>query len=376
MDEFNDLEVCACVAYPRMGLDAAMKGLAETPRNHPPEVESQGRVFSGFEAFGSVERAIHLIGKTWDPGRTIKVGFLDGSIAQRAKVKKHAAEWLLYANLRFDFDSPNPDVRVSFRGTGSWSMIGTDCLMIPSGPTVNFGWVTDSSAEDSDRAVIVHEFGHMLGLGHEQSSPVNDIKWNRPVALAWYERTQGWSAQMVNDNVFAVFDPASVVSTSYDRASIMQYPVPAELTLNGNGIGWNSDLSPLDKQHVHEMYPGVAVGPPPAPPVKPPPPNLNLPHVTLNGQAAHVSVPAPGKPARFRFEAPAENVYELAVAVDHARGRAPLVVIVPDSTGQPLTIGLVHGRGRFRFEAGTYEIDVYNPIAGLTGVAWVKVGTN
>jgi serralysin len=66
--------------------------------------------------------------------------------------------------------------------------------------------VTDDSDDVSDRAVILHEFGHMLGLGHEQSHPDQDIRWDREKALRYYMQTQGWSAQMVVDNVFVVFE--------------------------------------------------------------------------------------------------------------------------------------------------------------------------
>ncbi len=43
--------------------------------------------------------------------------------------------------------------------------------------------------------------------------------------------------------------------TSHDPASIMQYPVPKELTLNGFTIGWNNQLSPDDKAFIAKMYP-------------------------------------------------------------------------------------------------------------------------
>jgi hypothetical protein len=36
----------------------------------------------------------------------------------------------------------------------------------------------------------------------------------------------GLVAQMVEDNVFRLFDPSEVEGTAYDRTSIMQYPVP------------------------------------------------------------------------------------------------------------------------------------------------------
>jgi hypothetical protein len=328
--------------------------------------------------------AIHMVGKTWQPGRTITIGFLEGSVVQQKKVQRWAEEWLQYAGLRFAFGAPNPEVRIAFNPrAGSWSNVGTDTLAIRSGPTMNFGWVTADSTDESDRAVILHEFGHMLGLGHEQSHPDVDIAWNKPAALDYYMTTQGWSAQMVVDNVFAVFDRSQVEGTAYDRNSIMQYPVPAQLTLDGRGIGWNTDLDDLDKQHIGVMYPGATAPPvPPVPPPPPPPPppilppvtiDAGLPRVAIGGPAVRQPIPAPGQPARFLLEVPSQRVLDLGVAVEQARGREPGVLVLPEGGAGPLTLALVNGRGLFLFDAARYELQVFNPIPKLAGSAWVKV---
>lgn len=41
-----------------------------------------------------------------------------------------------------------------------------------SQPTMNLGWIADDvMLEDSERGVILHEFGHVLGLMHEHQNP-------------------------------------------------------------------------------------------------------------------------------------------------------------------------------------------------------------
>ena len=96
-------------------------------------------------------RAIALLKKKlWKPGRTLHVRFLDGDPKVKAKVAAVAQEWSKYANIHFAFDdAPNAEIRISFLQPGSWSYIGTDCLMIPPNqPTMNYGWLTPTTPDD------------------------------------------------------------------------------------------------------------------------------------------------------------------------------------------------------------------------------------
>jgi hypothetical protein len=378
-------DIKACCSHELNSFQALIRSMSETVRNLYP-VYPSGAMTNLMAPLQPLS-AIHMIGKTWEPGRTLTVGFLEGSATQRKKVQRWAEEWLRYANLKFRFDiSGRADLRVAFNPrAGSWSNVGSDALAILSGPTINFGWVTDTSDDISDRAVILHEFGHAIGLGHEQSSPDQDIRWNKEAALRYYMQTQGWSAQMVIDNVFNVFDRSQVAGTVYDRTSIMQYPVPTELTTDGRGIGWNTELSALDIEHIAQMYPGVYLiqtptatptptpTTPPVPPKKPLPPGLV--EVVIGKPAAKVAIPRPGQPARFSLNVPTSQVIDLGVVVEHGRGREPVVVVKEAGTTTPLTLGLVNGRGLFQFDAGVYVLEVFNPFSALAGTAWVKAST-
>ncbi len=372
-----------CMALDLTGdraVEAARLALLEHEGNQPPT-----QAASAMFGYGrlSVEAAPHfipaaisLIGKTWQPGRTLGVGFLGGSDTQRSKVRRWVQEWSQFANIGFDFNATRPELRVDFTpNAGSWSLIGTDALTVPAGqPTINFGWVTNTSDDTSDRAVILHEFGHALSLGHEQSSPGQDIQWNYPKAFAYYMATQGWSAEMVQQNVFDVYGRSQVEGTPYDRASIMQYPVPAELTLDGRGIGWNTDLSDLDKQHIAAILPGRAT-----PPTPPPPRPPGRATILFNGPAAMTTIDQPGSPARFEMAVPGgpgrSTVVKLAVVVEHDPSRRPRVLATPSGM-QPFALGMPGGRGTFQFKSGVYDLDVFHSLPHGTGRVWIKAVTN
>lgn len=200
-----------------------------------------------------------LKAKLWSPGRTLRIRFLDGDPVVQQKVIQVAEKWLQVVNLKFDFGNhPTAEIRVSFRGAGSWSHIGTDALTIKdqSKPTINFGWLTPRSLPQEYNRVVLHEFGHALGAIHEHLSPAGGIPWNEPAVIEYYHKTNNWDEATTRLNVLSKYEAKLVNFTEFDANSIMLYPVPAELTIGGFAIPWsNSQLSPKDKEFMAKMYP-------------------------------------------------------------------------------------------------------------------------
>ena len=66
--------------------------------------------------------------------------------------------------LRITFDS----------GAGNWSFLGTLAQNVPPAQaTMNLGWVLDSpDPQPFEKGLILHEFGHALGLTHEHSGDI------------------------------------------------------------------------------------------------------------------------------------------------------------------------------------------------------------
>ena len=107
--------------------------------------------------------------------QSIPYSFLSGTFNQQNKVTKYINEWTKYAGVTFVVAGSNgqtasPLIRISFdASTGNWSALGSLAQSVPSGQaTMNLGWIFDTTDEQPyEKGVILHMFGHALGLTHE-----------------------------------------------------------------------------------------------------------------------------------------------------------------------------------------------------------------
>lgn len=199
-----------------------------------------------------VSRAMSAKGKQWAVGDTIDIAWIGGSQSERKFVQKHSEEWLKHANIKFRWSVPldQSDVRIAFnKRDGSWSYVGTDAMFVRENqPTMNFGWL--------DKATVLHEFGHLLGLKHEHQNPKSGIKWNKQAVIDSLSKPpNNWSLSEIYHNVLNQAKLSQVKATTFDPKSIMMYFFPAKWTKNGRGFTQNTRLSERDKEFISKLYP-------------------------------------------------------------------------------------------------------------------------
>lgn len=212
----------------------------------------------------------------WKPGSSLKVHFQSGDDALKRRVADIASEWCDYANLKFEFyyDPAKPPLRYRRirRPFGGYIRIpdglATDISITfweDGGGKSNIGSGSRQVARtghpsmhlplSGDTRVVLHEFGHALGLHHEHLSPSAGIKWNVPAVYEYYRVHYGWTREDVDNNVLSKLSATITNYTEFDPASIMLYAIPAELTLDGFSTGWNRELSATDKAFIARAYP-------------------------------------------------------------------------------------------------------------------------
>jgi hypothetical protein len=211
----------------------------------------------------SNEKAALLNEARWNAGDVIRVKFLEGDESLQERVRETAERWTEagMANVEFQWVDQDDDaeIRIAFvDGDGSWSYLGTVCRSIPDDqPTMNYGWLTPDSDDAELNRVVMHEFGHALGLIHEHQNPEGGIQWNEPAVIADLSGPpNNWDEAAITSNVLAHYASEDVTATPVDGDSIMMYPIPEAWTLDGFSADLNTDVSAQDREFIHQEYPG------------------------------------------------------------------------------------------------------------------------
>ena len=226
-------------------------------------------------------RAAFMNGKKWPNGSTIKIGFLKNKIlyngqqvdSQWSSHKQQFTKHIItehiapLVNLDFKWNVPieEADVRISFNeNMGAWCYLGTDCLHItnPKTPTLNLGWIDDNEDYDDisykgSGVVILHEFGHLLGMIHEHSRADAKLEWDKnKVYSTLGGPPNDWSKEDCNEQIFDQVKLSSFNGSVYDKNSVMEYYFPNDFFKNRPNLPKVNKLSRLDKIWMNKEYPG------------------------------------------------------------------------------------------------------------------------
>jgi hypothetical protein len=250
-----------------------LPGARTQSRLVPPEVAGEPAVRL---------RAVVVRSFTWRPGSAIKVCFNSGTPKAQARVARFAREWQQHANVVLDFEENGAprrckgenqeDIKITFLdGKGWWSLIGTRSRF--QDPSMNLQFFgTDQpvyangkpAPEAAIRTIVLHEFGHALGMLHEHQSPTAnceaEIDWEAAYKLG---ATMGWDKAQVDRNFRQFANSIELNASQVDRKSIMHYSLAPVLLKRGKDspcwVPQNDDLSDRDRRFIAGVYPPVAV---------------------------------------------------------------------------------------------------------------------
>ena len=247
-----------------MLLPASETAIRHNPANRPPDA-AVVKLASAMEIDPPSALAV-MVSKYWGPrGVKLTVGFLDNpEAALKKRILEHMNAWAKTANVSFVAAKTDPQVRIAREPLGYWSYLGTDVLHIePNKQTMNLQGFTMQTPDREFYRVVRHETGHTLGFPHEHMRAEIVKKLDEQKCIAYFGKTQGWSADEVRHQVLTPLAAESIMGTSEaDPTSIMCYQIAGELTTDGQPIPGGTDINKLDFAYAARLYPRTGKTPP------------------------------------------------------------------------------------------------------------------
>jgi Astacin (Peptidase family M12A) len=215
----------------------------------------------------------------------LRVCFMGGSPEVRAAIAEVANTWIRNdIGIRFDWGKQDKfrdcdpaggkenQVRVSFDKPGYWSQLGQNSVVYtkqeePSLNLEGFDKAADVAVLKQGEAegIILHEFGHALGLLHEHQSPnatcKDEFDWDH-INKTLAEPPNSWDQETINFNM-QPFSGEDLMMTQFDPSSVMLYYFPPDYYKDGDKSkcfipSANNEISETDFTTVAYMYPADA----------------------------------------------------------------------------------------------------------------------
>ena len=267
------------VAEPEDETDPAEISFTEGyPANLARRLKAQRQLLESTGVTGT-PKGVYSSAKTWclnQDDAVLRVCFFGGSPGLRRFVGSVAKRWVEgRSGLRLDFgkgkgrscrDGDRSHIRISFRRGASWSLVGMDSinpkLVGLTEPSMNLANLTKIKSTKKIRRIILHEFGHALGLEHEHQNPKGACgkAINFQAAMQVFGGAPyNWGLDQIQDNMGELTAPGRLVATDFDRKSVMMYALPKKIfqrsARRSCAVTERYKLSVTDKRLIGRLYP-------------------------------------------------------------------------------------------------------------------------